>query len=515
MAGAGGKPLKAVAPAISEKERPGPLDVQLKSRESQELVIAISGPIGSGQKDVVDEIRTALKSFGYESTLIKLSEFIRTLASAGKIDGTTGERLEVDALQTAGNNLRTQYDDAVLAKLAIAHIAAHRLKSQGPQVSGYGDAPAKHAWIIDQLKHPAEAAVLRQIYGNLFFLLGIFSSEEQRRKRLLLDVSATEANVRKIMGRDRNENDAHGQKLEKTLQHADYFVRNSGGIEHIATQVRRFVSLIHGCRGLTPNTHEAGMYAAYSASLRSACLSRQVGASIVDTLGNVISTGCNDVPKAHGGLYTSDDGNDDRCVHKGLCFNDLHKAKIQKEVKDRLLQLDIQEPQASRIASDLRENTRIKDLIEFSRSVHAEMDAIVTLARNGGPSSRGCTLYTTTFPCHSCARHILAAGIVRVFYFEPYEKSLALDLHGNDIAFDEPSELSTRKVNFLHFEGVAPKRFHTFFYASTSRKDKNGKAINRPAEESRKIATQYLDSYVDYEKKVAQELSDEGLISLN
>jgi len=36
--------------------------------------------------------------------------------------------------------------------------------------------------------------------------------------------------------------------------------------------------------------------AAYCPSLRSACLSRQVGAAMSDLNGNVISTGCNPVP---------------------------------------------------------------------------------------------------------------------------------------------------------------------------------------------------------------------------
>ena len=70
------------------------------------------------------------------------------------------------------------------------------------------------------------------------------------------------------------------------------------------------------------------------------------------------------------------------------------------------------------------------DLIEFSRTVHAEMAAIVDAARRG-VSVQDCNLYTTTFPCHECAKHIVAAGIRRVVYIEPYPKSQALSLHLN------------------------------------------------------------------------------------
>jgi deoxycytidylate deaminase len=40
----------------------------------------------------------------------------------------------------------------------------------------------------------------------------------------------------------------------------------------------------------------------------------------------------------------------------------------------------------------------VGDLIEFSRSIHAEMNAILNAAR-GGAVPIGCTLYCTTFPC--------------------------------------------------------------------------------------------------------------------
>ena len=57
--------------------------------------------------------------------------------------------------------------------------------------------------------------------------------------------------------------------------------------------------------------------------------------------------------------------------------------------------------------------TRIKALVEFSRSVHAEMDALISLARSGTKLPAGSNLFTTTYPCHSCARHIVSAGIER------------------------------------------------------------------------------------------------------
>jgi len=78
----------------------------------------------------------------------------------------------------------------------------------------------------------------------------------------------------------------------------------------------------------------------------------------------------------------------------------------------------------------------VMDLTEYGRVVHAEMCAIYDAARLGR-SIKGATLYCTTFPCHNCTKHILAAGIKRVIYMEPYPKSRAKDLHQNEIEIEK------------------------------------------------------------------------------
>ena len=75
------------------------------------------------------------------------------------------------------------------------------------------------------------------------------------------------------------------------------------------------------------------------------------------------------------------------------------------------------------------------DLLEFGRIIHAEMSAISDAARKG-VAIQGATLYSTTFPCHLCAKHIVASGIKRVVYLEPYPKSYANALHGDSIEVD-------------------------------------------------------------------------------
>ena len=70
-------------------------------------------------------------------------------------------------------------------------------------------------------------------------------------------------------------------------------------------------------------------------------------------------------------------------------------------------------------------------------------------------------LYCTTFPCHICAKHIVASGIGRVVYLEPYPKSYAAELHKDSIDVD-PEE-PTHRVRFEAFIGVSPYRYRDLF----------------------------------------------------
>jgi len=117
-------------------------------------------------------------------------------------------------------------------------------------------------------------------------------------------------------------------------------------------------------------------------------------------------------------------------------------------------------------------------LLEFGRPVHAEMEAILAAGRTGR-SVRGGTLYTTTFPCHTCAKHIVGAGIKEVIYIEPYPKSLAVELHGDSVSLMEAD--STGKVLFRPFVGVAPRRYEALFSMATA----DGRQLRRKDAEGR------------------------------
>lgn len=505
-------PVGKKAPAASNAPSKDASD-EIRSRHSHELIVALAGPIGCGLEHIKRVLTQQLVSYGYEVVEIKVSQHFPELARKFGLAEVAGshdsEYQRISALQTVGNSLRNKVGGDLAAQIALSAIAKDRI-SRNPGVPVDDIKPGRVAYIIDQLKNPSEAGLLRDIYGNLFYLLGVLTGYERRKSNLTHLMGG--ARAEELIERDRAESASTGQQLEKTLKLADYFIRNSSdNTPELEAPVKRFVRLIHGAPGITPTMLERGMHAAFSASLRSACLSRQVGASILDSTGVLISTGCNDVPRSGGGLY-EEGSNDQRCVflEGGLCFNDKHKDRLRDEIERLLRARGVDPTLASSLAQEIRGGTRLKDLIEFSRAVHAEMDAITTAARLGASPTQDCILFTTTYPCHNCARHIVAAGIKAVYFIEPYGKSLAGELHSDAIdhsAIDHTAAGGAQgKVAFLHFEGVAPARYANLFFSLDSRKDSHGRAQFGDDKTVAKRSPELLDNYRQLEAKINERM---------
>lgn len=68
----------------------------------------------------------------------------------------------------------------------------------------------------------------------------------------------------------------------------------------------------------------------------------------------------------------------------------------------------------------LRRNLKPGEKPELCRGVHAEINCIIQAAIHGTSIMGNTTLYTTTFPCMSCLKLLINAGIKRIVYKEPY-----------------------------------------------------------------------------------------------
>jgi len=72
-----------------------------------------------------------------------------------------------------------------------------------------------------------------------------------------------------------------------------------------------------------------------------------------------------------------------------------------------------------------------------------------------------------------CAKHIIAAGIKRVVYIEPFPKSYAEQLHSDAIIIGRVK--AEDRVVFEPFIGISPFRYRDLFGRDQKRKDDDGK----------------------------------------
>ncbi|MCG8649228.1 MAG: deaminase, partial [Pirellulales bacterium] len=340
------------------------------------------------------------------------------------------------------------------------------------------------AFIIDSIRHPAEVGLLRRIYNEAFVLVGVVCEHDERQKRLCEKYDdAGVQRAERFMRRDAKASEKHGQRVSDAFHLSDFFVdntetrfldkerRQSNPRWEVNDHLGRLVQVMTHEAIVRPTIAETAMHAAAGAAMRSACLSRQVGAALLDATGSVIATGTNEVPKAGGGVYgeTFDEVPiDNRCAFGNkYCSNTREHNKIAEEIIDELFDDPGDKDKRQELLGRLRSG-RVGDLLEFSRAVHAEMDALLSAGRDG-ISTVGCRLFVTTFPCHYCARHIVSAGIDEVQFIEPYPKSQALSLHSDSIRFEKgnqnwsPPSSGGEQVLFRPFVGVAPRMYRRAF----------------------------------------------------
>lgn len=469
-----------------------------------ELIIGIVSSVGTPSHRIITPLKDRLEGFGYEVEEIRVSQFLPAIEEKN----LTGEYERIAYFMEQGDLFRKESNNnSILAIASSVKIKELRDKKS----------TNKNAYIINSLKHPDEVELLRKIYGDGFYLFGIHSDKNSRKKYLEEDKHCSPDKAEELIKVDENEDKKYGQKTRDTYHLSDFFLNLSNNESQVKNTLQRFLDLIFSDPYKTPTFDEYAMFMAFNSSVRSADLSRQVGA-VISKNKQIISNGANDVPKFGGGLYWAEkDKNGEvsdqslgRDYKRNIDQNKQSQRNIIENIikKTREKEILIVEEKIEELKKILKES-EISDLTEFGRVVHAEMEAILACSREG-ISTRDATLYCTTFPCHNCAKHIIASGIIRVVYVEPYPKSKALEFHDDSIKLqtnlddDNQSNDLMNKVIFEPFIGVGPRRFLDLFSMSLGsgtklrRKDKEGLILERNI--TKNIRTPLLNkSYIELE----------------
>ena len=453
--------------------------------ELPELVLGIVAAVGTPLSHILGTIEGNLSSRGYSVTPLRLSRFLDHFElSTPPPSASAPEHERLHVLMSRGNELRHSLGGGdALALFAAAEVNRYRPEGEPEFLNG-------RAFLLRQLKHPDEVTALRLIYGAAFQLIAVYCPEAVRLAYLHNLKKIPKDEAQKLVERDRGEDFDFGQQLTKTFHRADAFISLDGleddSFGRADDQLARYFSLLFGEHPLSPNKDEYGMYLAYAAGLRSADLSRQVGAAIQDPSGEIISLGANEVPAPGGGQYWSTDPDDARDLVRRRDAN----AEITFEALNEIF-AELNLPgEVQSLAKKLR-TARLMNLTEFGRAVHAEMEALLAAGRKG-LSARGTTLFTTTFPCHNCAKHIIDAGILRVVYIEPYPKSLVDRLHSDAVSLPEVADSASDpnpprpRVRFVPFTGISPTLYPLVFSTLSpeglrlKQKDAKGYLLDKP-----------------------------------
>lgn len=508
-------------------------------RVGPELVIGLVGAAGTDLKQVGELFDRELARVEYKTNVVRLSDLLLDCDKYRHLRGPQTEPQDerIRKLMGAGDDLRrTSTRGDAVALLAVGKIRQLREDRSGSE----GRPLPRHAFLLHSLKHPAELLTLREVYGDAFVAVSVYTPRAQRLKALSERISRSRSDYRPeaykevatalIDEDEKGKGGNLGQNVRDTFPDADLFI-DAGKPDDLPQQVSRLVEILFRHPYRTPTADECGLFYAKAAALRSADLARQVGAVITTPEGEIVAVGCNEVPKAGGGAVWEgqDRDKDRRDFVIGHDSSARMKHEILAEVLGRLqdsgwLREDLTRKEPSDLAgmalfdpkAPTLAGTRVASIIEFGRIVHAEMSAITDAARRG-LSVRNATLYCTTFPCHMCARHIIASGIRRVIYIEPYPKSMAKDLYKGSLDVDHDPEADEDAVSFRPFVGVSPRRYLAFF-EMPRRKDERGHAIEWVPSQAT-LRVKQFPTYLDVEAALMAVLFENrgewGLVSVS
>lgn len=332
-------------------------------------------------------------------------------------------------------------------------------------------------FVIDSVRNSMELLFLRERY-NSFYSIALHNDSHE--KELIWekvkkatdqeDEERTGLIVSKIMALNAVEGKKDDFEMGKFFSpdisrcvteselHIRFYEETDSAVFNSYTeQWMKYISLILRPGIVTPTRDERCMSVAYVAKFNSGCISRQVGCTIVDKESAIQSVGWNDPPspqlpcnlrdvkdllskkkavensedkddeslyKVYSKFELTDDrdypikDNDGNVVDshgKGFC------GCVGKELKTAVVSMLLAEGLHCPYCFRSRYNTYInnKDAVN-TRSLHAEENTMLRLARQGGMGLKEGTMYVTASPCILCSKKAYQVGIKEIVYLDPY-----------------------------------------------------------------------------------------------
>lgn len=474
-------------------------DANLKQKP--ELVIGLVARMGVEIPNVLTALKSEAAKYNFKFVHIKVTGFLERIDHKCDLYDSPVEARYRSYIECCNKIREKAENNSVFSLLTMNAI---ELSRQSHQSGGHRGVMI----VVDQLKRKEEIEAFRAVYDDAFIALSCHSPFEKRvkyiKEKIIADHSETDDDARwdqeakDLISLDESEGKPFGQDVRSTFPKADYIL-DASNRSRSDEGLSRFFRILFSDPGISPSFEEYGNNMAAQAAYRSIDLSRQVGAAIFDNSKKVVALGSNEVPKAGGGTYWVNSKSDGRDQKKGYDINTIRKRSLVIDIVELLKAngkltgdlagLDPEKLNETLLSGDdgILKASKILDILEYGRALHAEMNAITDAARTN-TSTQDTILFVTTFPCHNCAKHIVGSGIKTVFYLEPYSKSEVSRLYPDSISID-PANKIKNKIPFKQFCGITKRRFH--YFAKEKLKDSTGKVF--PWKESNAVC--FIDKH--------------------
>jgi deoxycytidylate deaminase len=450
----------------------------LLEQSDKQVIIAVTGPFGSGTSTAAEIIRDKiLNEQGCQYIRIRdlISDWLLGLeGKKWKADSTYAAVTDLNSrplLQAAGDEMRRLHGDDSLVNEAIDK--ANKLAGGFPPI------------LIDCVKTVAEVMKVRERrYG---YVLAVITDRETRWKRVESKYAGDRIQFDQDDERDKEErNNPHGQFVRRCVELADVQIYSGTHItlsvserKELTERLRGYVGLLRNPGSRPPGHGELHMNNAFNISLRSNCLRRHVGA---------VATITRRKPRSSDELIEDEEFREQPRGDKDVLYEEFVIAATSNRTP---IGINTCKAEYDRCYREIEKEKGVKDFsycpgcgekivdsvakggltcpschvelvkyipgkaLDLCRVLHAEEAAILQVARLGGVPLENATLYTTCSPCQLCAKKLIQAGFRRVIWMEPYPHGDALKM------------LDDAGVRVEAFEGVVGHGFYRLF-ASTN-----------------------------------------------
>jgi deoxycytidylate deaminase len=321
----------------------------------------------------------------------------------------------------------------------------------------------KNRFVIDAFRNPFEVEYFRRRY-NEFYLVAVQRDKAGKQHALQgLSTEALDHLEKRERGKSANKQSASDQiaslNVADCLQKAEYFIHNAEDSTSTRPALRfgliKLLCLIQHPGCISPNQDERSMQLAISARQNSGCLSRHVGAAVVSKYGLVLGVGWNDPPR--GQIPCSLRSTDDLLLTLDCKVYSKYETR-EPFIGHIKLKPDHAQPYCFKDELSVIENKKSN---EFTRSLHAEENALLQAQLYGIEAVKDATLYTTASTCTLCAKKAYHLGISRIVYIDEYP----------GIAIEQTLKVGETQIMIEAFVGVTSSAYFKLFEPLVNEKD--------------------------------------------